>query len=241
MQEIWKPIPNTDNYYVSNLGNIKRESGELIDFYEHAEGYYRCTVDGIRDYVHRFVAKAFCENDDPTNKTFVDHIDGNKKNNVATNLRWVTPHENNIYAAELGLYNNKYEKANTPIIAYNNKTNELKIFASQCTMSEELGIPDCGINKVVKNIRNTTHGWNVDYFNGENLTNYLNKVSNVSNIKNSITTNTNITNNCFELFCILLRILCCNKDIRGFEDYVNEFLNIILRIKRKEIVVTSNN
>lgn len=38
--------------------------------------------------LHRVVAKAFCVNDDPEMFDVVDHIDRNKFNNVATNLRW---------------------------------------------------------------------------------------------------------------------------------------------------------
>ena len=44
--------------------------------------------------VNRLVATAFCENDNPQEKIFVDHIDRNRKNNNYLNLRWVTPQEN---------------------------------------------------------------------------------------------------------------------------------------------------
>lgn len=44
--------------------------------------------------VHRLVAMAFVENDDPKFKVQVDHIDGNRDNNDYTNLEWVTPEEN---------------------------------------------------------------------------------------------------------------------------------------------------
>ena len=39
--------------------------------------------------VHRLVSKHFVENDEPKYKLFVEHIDGDKTNNNAENLKWV--------------------------------------------------------------------------------------------------------------------------------------------------------
>lgn len=172
-QEIWKEIPDI-NAQVSNFGNIRRNDKLPIDIRPDAEGYFRCTINGRRDRIHRFVAEAFCDNPDPKTKIMVDHIDGNKQNNRADNLRWVTPHENNIYASENGLYSKSdRKKTNTPIIAFNIHNFEVRIFKSQLDMANELEIPDCGINKVLRGKRKTTHGWKVDYLTEDTANKYL--------------------------------------------------------------------
>ena len=51
-------------------------------------------IDGVRYYkkIHRLVAMAFIPN--PDDKPFIDHIDNNRTNNNAYNLRWCTSSEN---------------------------------------------------------------------------------------------------------------------------------------------------
>ena len=79
-------------------------------------GYYRVTFINedntkSRERVHQLVAKVFIENPDPVHKKEVDHIDGDKSNNRADNLRWCTHEENMRYAQDrLGTWNSHVQK-----------------------------------------------------------------------------------------------------------------------------------
>ena len=100
--EEWRPIEGYQGkYLISNMGRVKslkHYDARLLRAFANNKGYLRVCLchngEGRHFLVSRLVASAFCENDDPQAKTTIDHIDGDKKNNRASNLRWMTLKEN---------------------------------------------------------------------------------------------------------------------------------------------------
>lgn len=106
MEEIWKDIKGFEGLYqVSNLGRVKSLKKDIImKPSKHREGYlyYILRKQGRKTFkAHRLVAITFIPN--PESKPEVNHKDGNKKNNSADNLEWLTRSENAIHAKENNL------------------------------------------------------------------------------------------------------------------------------------------
>ena len=57
-------------------------------------GYLYCYLNRIQYRKHRIIAQQFIDNDDPENKTQIDHLNHNKTDNRIQNLRWVNHSEN---------------------------------------------------------------------------------------------------------------------------------------------------
>jgi len=120
--EIWKDVIGYEGLYqVSNLGNIrtlerqyysgrnhsicKTQKSTLLKQQKDKDGYLTVGLskDGVQKYtrVHRVVAEAFIFNDDPENKTQVNHKDEIKSNNKVDNLEWCTAKYNMNYGTRL--------------------------------------------------------------------------------------------------------------------------------------------
>ena len=82
--EIFSEFP----YPIRRKGSDKIQS-EFID-----SQYINTTIKRKRVLKHRLIALQWIDNEDPQNKTQVDHIDRNKLNNHVNNLRWVSHSEN---------------------------------------------------------------------------------------------------------------------------------------------------
>lgn len=92
-----KKIKNYDNYYIYDNGDVlnintnKLLSGSIG---ENGYKYYRLSKNNKKQmfYAHRLVAEHFIENSN--NLPVVNHIDGNKLNNIVSNLEWVSYSDN---------------------------------------------------------------------------------------------------------------------------------------------------
>lgn len=84
-------IYNCFPYPIKKISN-KKIIKETIN---KESGYVQISLNGKSQQKHIIIAKQFIKNDDPKNKILVDHKDQNRINYNVTNLRWVTPEENN--------------------------------------------------------------------------------------------------------------------------------------------------
>ena len=111
VEEIWKVIEDSDgHYFISNLGCMKRDDYICYDAkrrklrrkakywtvgnFNKKNGYYSYRYRGVdgssqKNYVHRLVGLHFVKNPFPEEYNQINHIDGDKSNNIFSNLEWV--------------------------------------------------------------------------------------------------------------------------------------------------------
>lgn len=150
--EEWRTIPGTDAE-VSSLGRV-RIMGDMAELQTDSEGYKRLTyAPHRRERVHRLVARAFIDN--PYKKPMVNHINGDKGDNRACNLEWVTAKENAEDAARKGLLKQGRPR---PVIAIGDD-GQCLVFPTQKEAAAVLKISSKDISKVITGKRKTAHGF----------------------------------------------------------------------------------
>lgn len=102
-----------DEYFVKEDGTVishkYKNPRALTQWINKNTGYLSVTISiNGKKYnkdIHRLVAQKFIEN--PDNKKYVNHKDGNKSNNDISNLEWVTFSENMQHAYDNDLISKK--------------------------------------------------------------------------------------------------------------------------------------
>jgi len=161
-----KIIKGFENYSVLDTGivrNIKTGKIKVGISNNTGNGYLYVDIYNngkkSRKYIHRLVAENFIPN--IQNKPMVNHIDGNTKNNNASNLEWVTAQENVKHASSVlncltayYISTQKRKKKVKQIDLFTNQT--IKIYESIRQASRETGIPSSNIVAVLKGRQSRT-------------------------------------------------------------------------------------
>lgn len=158
----WRIVPIFEDYKVTIDGQFKsyhKDIPRLLHPTVDEAGYPKINLhkngEVYRFSVHRLIASIFVEN--PLNKPMVDHIDRNRLNYKASNLRWVTAKEN---SANRDNSNSQCQKA---VIQLDLDENIINIFQSAKEAGEILGISVGGIRHCARGEGQTSGGYKWDY------------------------------------------------------------------------------
>lgn len=175
--EEWKPMPKLpSHYYVSNLGRCwSIAKCKIIKFWKDPDGYLhtdpflKSLGKRVIIKLHREVAIAFVPN--PNDYPQVHHIDDNKLDNAASNLRWGT-HKMNREDAERNKV--KGYSHRRPVEAVHIETGERRYYPSIRDVEKD-GFNWSNVRQCCKGRRHKAHGYTWKYADLENV-----QISNIS-------------------------------------------------------------
>ena len=165
-EDKYKPIKRYPWYLVCSDGYlINSGNGKIIrGCINKKSGYVSvCILDENgnphTELLHRLIADAFCEKKNGADE--VNHIDGNKANNVSSNLEWVNHGENLKHAFTFGLREDDVSPKR--VIARNMDTGEKMEFSSIYKAARFLGISQGNICMCCKGVRPYAGGYEWRY------------------------------------------------------------------------------
>jgi uncharacterized HNH endonuclease L247 len=144
---VYAVLPEYANYGVSADGElysfkaneiVRKTLGKIGEYYKAPVSYiiYNFKSQKYSNItklmpIHRLVARAWVENDDPLVKVFIDHINSNKLDNRAENLKWVSP-QANVVKEMYGTYQHAF-------VLRNVDTGEISSHSSLLDCSKYIG------------------------------------------------------------------------------------------------------
>ena len=142
-----KEIAEAPRYLITSDGTvINRETGHVMKQLVNTGGYYYVQLSINKKHrcrtVHRLLAEAFIPN--PDKKPYINHIDGDRKNNAIENLEWCTAQENTDHAAKvlqrLTQYQEYNKKNSIPVQGTYPDGTKTAIFPSMGAASRAVGV-----------------------------------------------------------------------------------------------------
>lgn len=130
-------IRNYDRYGINKKGDIININSKHLLCKQINNGYYVVPLTINRKAmlypIHKLLMHVFKKSEQPPGSYIIDHIDGNKLNNVLSNLRWSTIKENSTYSC------------GKSVQAINIITNETIMFSSIMSAYVFLGNKKAGV------------------------------------------------------------------------------------------------
>lgn len=148
-------------YQVSNYARVRsfrKGKPQILAQTSGTWGYLVSNINKNPRLVHRLVAETFIPN--PNNKKEVNHINGDKFDNIPENLEWVTPSENINHAVNTGLNQYTLDKCKR-VAQYDREGNFIAEYPSINSAAESVGKPGqhTNLRKVCEGKRKSFQGY----------------------------------------------------------------------------------